>query len=60
MGRRRGTDAEEARLAWAAAQNLVNRVLEPEELGPMASLLAAPESYGITGQMISVDDGYRV
>lgn len=59
MGRGRGTDAEEAH-AWAASQNLVNRVLEPEELGPMASLLAAPESYGITGQVISVDGGYRV
>ncbi len=59
MGKRRGTDADEAR-AWAASQNLVDRVLEPEELGPMAALLAAPESHGITGQVISVDGGYRV
>ncbi len=59
LGAAQGTDAEGGR-AWAAAQNLVNRVLEPEELGPMAVLLAAPESYGITGQVISVDGGYKV
>ena len=42
------------------AENLQKRILEPEELGPMAVLLAAPESYGITGQVISVDGGYGV
>jgi enoyl-[acyl-carrier-protein] reductase (NADH) len=35
-------------------------VLEPEELGPMATLLASPEAAGITGQVISVDGGYKV
>jgi len=59
LGRAHGTDAAGGR-AWAASENLLNRVLEPEELGPMAALLAAPESYGITGQVISVDGGYRV
>ena len=59
MGEARGTDSDGAR-AWAASQNLQNRVLEPEELGPMAALLAAPESAGITGQVISVDGGYKV
>jgi NAD(P)-dependent dehydrogenase (short-subunit alcohol dehydrogenase family) len=59
MGQARGTDAAEAH-AWRSAENLQNRVLEPEELGPMAALLAAPESAGITGQVISVDGGYKV
>ena len=40
--------------------NLLNRILEPEELGPMAALLASPEAAGITGQIISVDGGYKV
>jgi len=40
--------------------NLWKRILEPEELGPMAALLAAPEPGGITGQVISVDGGYKV
>lgn len=42
------------------SENLQNRILEPEELGPMAALIAAPESRGITGQVISVDGGYGV
>lgn len=42
------------------SENLQKRILEPDELGPMAALLAAPESYGITGQVISVDGGYGV
>ncbi len=59
MGRAAGISAEEAH-ALRASENLQNRVLEPEELGPMAALLAAPESAGITGQVISVDGGYKV
>ena len=59
MGKAAGISAEEAH-AWRASENLQNRVLEPEELGPMAALLAAPESAGITGQVISVDGGYKV
>jgi enoyl-[acyl-carrier-protein] reductase (NADH) len=35
-------------------------VIESEELVPMAVLLASPESGGITGQVISVDGGYKV
>ncbi len=42
------------------AENLQNRIMEPEEMGPMATLLASPESRGITGQVISVDGGYGV
>ena len=59
MGKAAGMSAEEAH-AWRASENLQNRVLEPEELGPMAALLASPESAGITGQVISVDGGYKV
>jgi NAD(P)-dependent dehydrogenase (short-subunit alcohol dehydrogenase family) len=59
MGKALGISAEEAH-ALRAAENLQHRVLEPEELGPMAALLAAPESAGITGQVISVDGGYKV
>jgi NAD(P)-dependent dehydrogenase (short-subunit alcohol dehydrogenase family) len=53
------TDVEGAK-AHLANDNLLDRILEPEELGPMAALLAAPESAGITGQVISVDGGYKV
>ena len=50
-------DEERTRIA---SENLQKRILEPEELGPMAALLAADESTGITGQVISVDGGYKV
>ncbi len=59
MAKMRSTDVETER-ARISAENLQNRVLEPEELGPMAALLAADESAGITGQVISVDGGYKV
>jgi NAD(P)-dependent dehydrogenase (short-subunit alcohol dehydrogenase family) len=54
-----GTDPAGAR-ALAESDNLQRRVLLPDELGPMAALLAAEESAGITGQVISVDGGFRV
>ena len=54
-----GTDPAGAR-AMAESDNLQQRILEPAELGPMAALLAAEESAGITGQVISVDGGFRV
>ena len=59
MARARDTDVASVRAA-IESENLQNRILEPEELGPMAALLAAPESAGITGQVISVDGGYKV
>ena len=59
IGAARGISAESAR-AMSEADSLQNRILEPGELGPMAALLAAPESAGITGQVISVDGGYKV
>ncbi len=54
-----GTDVEGAR-AMVEAENLQHRVLEPEELAPMAVLLASDDAAGITGQVISVDGGYGV
>jgi meso-butanediol dehydrogenase / (S,S)-butanediol dehydrogenase / diacetyl reductase len=59
MAERMGTDVAGAK-SFLARDNLLGRILEPEELGPMAALLAAPESAGITGQVISVDGGYKV
>ena len=59
MANQMGTDVEGVK-AFLGADNLLKRILEPEELGPMAALLAAPESAGITGQVISVDGGYKV
>lgn len=54
-----GTDAATAKTA-AEAEAIQQRILEPDELGPMALLLASPQSAGITGQVISVDGGYKV
>ena len=59
MARARGTTPEDEQRR-IARENLQNRVLEPEELGPMAALLAHDQSAGITGQVISVDGGYKV
>jgi len=52
--------SEAAALEEIESDNLQHRILEPEELGPMACLLAAPDAHGITGQVISVDGGYGV
>ena len=55
-----GTTAQ-ALKAQAESENVQKRLVEPEELGPMAALIAS-EGGGkaITGQVISVDGGYRV
>ncbi|HEX8754436.1 MAG TPA: SDR family oxidoreductase, partial [Solirubrobacterales bacterium] len=55
-----GSDGAAAAAAKAAVQTVQGRVLEPGELAPMATLLAGPEGAGITGQVISVDGGYKV
>ena len=55
----RGIGVDEAQ-EQARGDNLQHRILEPEELSGMATLLASPEGRGITGQVISVDGGYRV
>ena len=56
---RNGTTVEEA-MAVAERDNAQHRVLEPEELTGMATLLVSDEGAGITGQVISVDGGYRI
>jgi meso-butanediol dehydrogenase/(S,S)-butanediol dehydrogenase/diacetyl reductase len=52
-------DVAEVR-AQIESENLQKRILEPEEMGPMAVLLASEEAASITGQVISVDGGYGV
>ena len=59
IGMTMGVDGATAR-AMAENDNLQKRILEPEELGPMAALIASEASAGITGQVISVDGGYKV
>ena len=54
-----GCDAETAK-ARVAADCIQNRILEADELGPMAVLLASDDAYGMTGQVISVDGGFKV
>ena len=59
VAKRAGTTVEEA-IAVAERDNAQHRVLEPEELAGMATLLVSEEGAGITGQVISVDGGYRI
>jgi NAD(P)-dependent dehydrogenase (short-subunit alcohol dehydrogenase family) len=55
-----GPAGREGAEAGARRHSVQKRVLEPEELAPMATLLASPDAAGITGQVISVDGGYKV
>jgi NAD(P)-dependent dehydrogenase (short-subunit alcohol dehydrogenase family) len=59
IARAKGVTPEQAE-ASSARESAQNRVLEPEELAGMAALLASAEGGGITGQVISVDGGYRL
>ena len=59
VAKRAGTTVDEA-IESAEAENAQHRVLEPEELAGMATLLASDDGAGITGQVISVDGGYRL
>ncbi len=59
LGAAWGVDAATAK-ARASAECLQNRIIEPDELGPMAVLLASDDGHGITGQVLSVDGGYKV
>jgi len=53
-------DLDEGTLAKAERDNAQRRVLEADELTGMATLLGSNEGAGITGQVISVDGGYRL
>ncbi len=55
-----GPGGAAAAAAKARTHTVQGRVLEPEEMAPMAVLLASPDGAGITGQVISVDGGYKV
>jgi NAD(P)-dependent dehydrogenase (short-subunit alcohol dehydrogenase family) len=59
IAKAKGTTAE-AEEARAAGESLQRRVLDADELAGMATLLAGPDGRGITGQVISVDGGYKV
>jgi 3-hydroxybutyrate dehydrogenase len=59
IAERQGISLEEAR-DRAEGESLQRRILEPEELGGMATLLASADGGGITGQVLGVDGGYKV
>ena len=55
-----GTEAGALRAA-AEAENVQKRMVQPDELGPMAVLIASERGGGaVTGQVISVDGGYKI
>jgi NAD(P)-dependent dehydrogenase (short-subunit alcohol dehydrogenase family) len=60
VGQRMGGVSASTARTRAESENAQGRVLEPDELGPMAVLLASPAGAGITGQVISVDGGWRL
>jgi NAD(P)-dependent dehydrogenase (short-subunit alcohol dehydrogenase family) len=55
-----GPDGPAQAAAKAKVHTVQGRVIEPEELVPMAVLLASPAGGAITGQVISVDGGFKV
>jgi 3-hydroxybutyrate dehydrogenase len=59
LARARGISVEAARSA-AEADSAQGRILEPEELAPLAVLLASPAGGAITGQTIGVDGGFQL
>jgi NAD(P)-dependent dehydrogenase (short-subunit alcohol dehydrogenase family) len=54
-----GTTSQALR-AQAESENVQKRIVKPDELGPMAALLASEDGSAITGQVVSVDGGYKV
>jgi len=59
LGRAQGISAAEAR-AIAAASSSQNCILEPDDIAQTAVFLASDHASRITGQVISVDGGYRL
>jgi NAD(P)-dependent dehydrogenase (short-subunit alcohol dehydrogenase family) len=59
VGMMMGVAPEEAKRI-AESQNIQRRIIEPEELGAMAAMLASDAARAVTGQVISVDGGFMV
>jgi len=59
LGAMMGVSAAEAR-RFAESQNIQKRIVEPDELGAMAALLASDAAGAVTGQVISVDGGFMI
>ena len=45
---------------FAYGQSIQRRVVEPDELGPMAVLLCSDAGSAVTGQVVYVDGGFKV
>ena len=54
-----GVSAADAK-RFAESQNIQKRIVEPDELGAMAALLASDSASAVTGQVISVDGGFMI
>jgi len=59
LGAMSGVSAAEAKKD-AENHNIQRRIVEPDELGPMAAFLSSDAAGAITGQVISVDGGFMV
>ena len=59
VGAATGRSPEEAK-THAEGTAAQRRILEPEEVAPMAVFLASPAAAGITGQVMSADGGYLI